>query len=426
MTERRTEPLPGPEAPSAEVLDELLRAFSADVTDKAKLEQIDLASPEVDELISGTPSQVEAQPEVESETPTVQLSPEVELPVELEVSPEDAEPGDAPPDAEEAPLSPDDRQASTTIVISAEDELPDAVYLAAGDPLLQAKPMVAAPTVTGGGQRVFIDDTSGTEGDVLPMEAAATATRIEPRLRERRIAVKRAATRKRLKWALIVVGLIAIVVATLAVLGSGLFAIDDVEVEGAVYTDPAALEAVVEDLRGTPVLRADTGEAERTLERIPWVENARVTTYFPDRARIEIRERRPVAVYQAEDGSFRVIDPDGRVLDVLPAQPVDYLPVTSAELPALNPGEFAPAGFRSAASLVDSLTPGMRAIAASVLVAPDASDLRLLLTDGVEVRFGAGTDLVAKLVRLQTWLDIGRDGAVTSVDVSTDEVTTTP
>ena len=68
----------------------------------------------------------------------------------------------------------------------------------------------------------------------------------------------------------------------------------------------------------------------------------------------------------------------------------------------------------------------MRAIAASVVVAPDASDLRLLLTDGVEVRFGAGTDLVAKLVRLQTWLDIGRDGAVTSVDVSTDEVTTTP
>ena len=69
-------------------------------------------------------------------------------------------------------------------------------------------------------------------------------------LRERRIAVKRAATRKRLKWVLIVVGVVAIVVATLAVLGSGLFAIDDVQVEGAVYTDPAALEAVVEDLQG--------------------------------------------------------------------------------------------------------------------------------------------------------------------------------
>ena len=68
MTERRTEPLPGPDAPSAEVLDELLRAFSADVTDRAKLQQIDLDSPEVEELIAGNPSSVYPQPEVEDET----------------------------------------------------------------------------------------------------------------------------------------------------------------------------------------------------------------------------------------------------------------------------------------------------------------------------------------------------------------------
>ena len=424
MTERRTEPLPGPDAPSAEVLDELLRAFSADVTDRAKLQQIDLDSPEVEELIAGNPSSVDSQPEVEDETVVLTAAAQVEAPAEPDAATDGNRDGDT--DGPSDPPTPDDGPTPTTIVISAEDELPDAVYLAAGDPLLQVTPTASPPTVTGGGQRVFIDDTSGTDGDVLPMEAAATATRIEPRLRERRVAVKRAATRKRLKWVLIVVGVVAIVVATLAVLGSGLFAIDDVQVEGAVYTDPAALEAVVEDLQGTPVLRADTAEAERTLEQIPWVENARVTTYFPDRARIEIRERRAVASYQAEDGSFRVIDPDGRVLDVLPAQPVEYLPITSSDLPAMGPGEFAPAGFRAAASLVDALTPGMRAIAASVTVAPDASDLRLFLTDGVEVRFGAGTDLVAKLVRLQTWLDIGRDGAVTSVDVSTDEVTTTP
>ena len=34
------------------------------------------------------------------------------------------------------------------------------------------------------------------------------------------------------------------------------------------------------------------------------------------------------------------------------------------------------------------------------------------------------TDLVAKLVRLQTWLDIGRTEPSPTVDVSTDEVTT--
>ncbi len=95
-------------------------------------------------------------------------------------------------------------------------------------------------------------------GETISLADASSATRIEPRLRERRIAVKRAAGRKRLRWAFVVVVVAALVVAALAVLGSSLFAIDEVHVDGAVYTDPAALQAVVDDLEGTPVLRADT------------------------------------------------------------------------------------------------------------------------------------------------------------------------
>jgi hypothetical protein len=40
------------------------------------------------------------------------------------------------------------------------------------------------------------------------------------------------------------------------------------------------------------------------------------------------------------------------------------------------------------------------------------------------VRFGAGNDLVAKLVRLQTRLDQVDAGGFQYIDVSTDEVTT--
>ena len=47
-----------------------------------------------------------------------------------------------------------------------------------------------------------------------------------------------------------------------------------------------------------------------------------------------------------------------------------------------------------------------------------------MLTDGIEVRFGAARDLVVKLVRLQTSLDDLEGGAITYVDVSTNEVTT--
>ena len=107
-------------------------------------------------------------------------------------------------------------------------------------------------------------------------------------------------------------------------------------VEGAVYTDPVALQAVVDELEGTPVLRVDTDRAERELESIPWVADARVTTQFPDAATIELREREAVATYQGPDQRFRVIDVDGRVLDVLDGQPAEYLLVAGPDV--VRPG----------------------------------------------------------------------------------------
>ena len=73
---------------------------------------------------------------------------------------------------------------------------------------------------------------------------------------------------------------------------------------------------------------------------------------------------------------------------------------------------------------MQALTPELRARAESVAVTADGSDLRLLLHDGIEARFGAARDLVVKLVRLQTSLDDLQAGRVSYIDVSTNEVTT--
>jgi cell division protein FtsQ len=361
-----TDRKPGSDVPSAEVLDELLRAFSADTEDARRLEQIDLESPAVQELLSPEP---DPQPQQESEV-------------------ESSVPGSTP----------------VPIVIDATDE-----------------PADPTPPSTPEGT-IFIDDR--LTGETVPLEAATATGAVEPRFRERRIAVRRAAGRKRLRWVVAGLAVLLVVVAALAVLGSSLFAVDSVEVEGAVYTDEARLAAVVDDLEGTPVLRVDTDAAERELEAIPWVEHAVVHTDFPHGAKIEIRERTPVATFEGPDGRWRVIDDDGRVLDVLDSQPVDYLLVLSADPPSSTAGQFAPQGFGAAASLVQALTPELRARAQSVSVTPDGSDLRLLLDDGLEVRFGAAQDLVAKLVRLQTRLDQLEGAAFSYVDVSTNEVTT--
>lgn len=304
--------------------------------------------------------------------------------------------------------------APAIIAIGGDDDLPDAVYL---------DEELGGDTASG---PVFIDD-DGSSDAIMPRDA--TSRGIEPRLRERRIGVRRAASRRRLWWALVAAVVGIVLVAGLAVLGSSWFAVDDVTVVGNVYTDPDELAAIVDDLRGTPVLRVDTGEFETRVEEIPWVESARVTTRFPDSATIEIRERTPVASMLGDDLRSRVLDADGRVLAVIDGQPVALVWISGPGTLDLIPGDFAPIGYSSAASLVTKLTPNIRSRVDSMLVTPDGSDLVLVLTSPngpIEVRFGSAIGdnaQIEKLVRLERKLaDIG-DDPVSVIDVSTAEVT---
>ena len=309
----------------------------------------------------------------------------------------------------------------STIAIGGSDDRPDAVYL---DSALEDD-----------SGTVFIDD-DGT-GDALAIKDATTPG-IEPRLRQRRIGVRRAASRKRIKWVLLGMLGITVVLGILTVLGSGWFAIDDVEVSGAVYTDENRLQLVIDDLVGTPVLLADTEAAERELEAIPWVDDARVRTNFPNSATIEIRERTPVATMAGVDGRFRVLDDKGRVLDVIEGQPVAFILLSGPSTLDLAAGQFAPVGPSWAAALVTKLTPTIRPRVISIEVTDDGSDLVMNLAPGagtddsaeqttpIRVRFGSAigdSDQIEKLVRLEDRLDDLSPGTITEINVTTNEVT---
>jgi hypothetical protein len=307
----------------------------------------------------------------------------------------------------------------STIAIGAGDDLPDAVYLDGGD------------LGDGSAGTVFIDD-DGIGDAIAPKDA--TLPGIEPRLRQRRITVHRAMGLRRLKWVVagVVAGLVAL--AALTVLGSGLFAIDDVSVGGNVYTDKNRLDVVIDELKGTPVLLADTEAAERALEAIPWVETARVRAKWPSTATIEIRERTPVATMRGADGRFRVLDDEGRVLDVIEGQPVAFILLGGPNTLDLAAGEFAPIGPASAASLVTKLTPTIRPRVQTIDVTDDGADLVIVLapadeavqTTPIRVRFGSAlgdSDQIEKLVRLENQLDDLPAGVVTEINVATNEVT---
>lgn len=298
------------------------------------------------------------------------------------------------------------------IVIEA-DDLPDAVTLD-GD---------LSPG--SGRSRVVID--AEDDIDVVPVaEEGPPPPTPDPRLRARRIAVRRAESRRRIKWVVGAAVVIVLVAAALVLLASPLLSIRTVEVEGAVYTDPERLAAIVGQLKGEPILTADLDGAERRLEEIPWVRAARVTMHFPDRVSIQIAERSPIAHFRGADGLYRVIDVEGRVLDAIEGIPADYLPIDGSG-PNVPPGEFAGTSWRAAAQLANALPVSLRPRVERLGVT-EAGELTMELSDPptggtILVRFGFPDRYQDKLVALINELPRHEPGTITVIDVSTGDPT---
>ncbi len=420
-------PEPHDHEPDQAALDELMRAFGekpdataadvpaaepavdpdeADVSDVIDVvDVVDAADGEPAELLIVEQEPMESPVDPTPTPPTVIRIDDYSGSVVTDVGA--AEPP-APPEPAPAP-SGDEPPA----VIAIEDhDLPDPVYVAGN---LER---------SGTRSIVFIEDDD--TGDTIAPDAERDVRRgIEPRMRERRAAVKRAIGRKRLRWILLTFVLVVVGVGGLAVLGSGLFAVeaDNVRVFGAVYADEAGVQAVVDDLVGTPTLRADTQAAEEALEAIPWVDEARVRITFPNSATIEIREREAWTTYQGPDQRYRVLDREGRVLAVLDGYPIAYLLLAGPDPVDLEPGDFAPQGYAAASELAKNLTGSIRGQVSFVSVTADGSRLSIFLDDGTEVRFGAARDLFNKLLRLETTLANNPDREPGVIDVSTSEVT---
>jgi len=310
---------------------------------------------------------------------------------------------------------------SRNVIVIGDDDRPDALYLdeEAGQRLRDVH--VDDNDDTGGRSTIVISDLDES-GSIETLPARSSGS-MDPRVRARRIAVRRAKSRKRLIWVAIAAAVVLLLVGALAVLASSLFDVRKVDVQGAVYTDPEQLSSIVAGVHGDPILLVDTRQIERQLESIAWVESARVSTEFPHTVFIDIRERKPIATFAGSDGKYRVVDRDGRVLDVVDGVPIDYMLVTGAD-PDVDRGQFAGRPFASAAQLAIALPPEIRAITKSIGVDATTGDLTLQLGDKTVAHLGVATDMSNKLVRLLSEVRGGLDG-ICAVDVATSEISRT-
>ena len=186
----------------------------------------------------------------------------------------------------------------------------------------------------------------------------AKGPRVHPRMRARRIAVKQAAGRRRIWWAAVLVVLLVLGLAALAVFSSSLFDIQHVRVSGVTNSDPAQIREITDDILGKAILTADLHGVKVRLEQLPWVKYAQVKMQFPHTVLVQVAERTPVAAFQSADGRWRVIDIDGRVIDVLAGRPIDYVAIFGPG-PDKIAGESAPE-YANIAQFVTALPPVLR------------------------------------------------------------------
>jgi len=259
--------------------------------------------------------------------------------------------------------------------------------------LVTAKKVPQTKVDSSGKKRVVISDDSEVvdkKSSRNPSDNGAS------RFRLRRIAVRREEGRRRLRWFSVLGLAVAAVIIVLLLLTSPLLSVRKVDVEGVVYAKPELIASIVDSIDGEPILTVDLDAAENKLLMIPWVRQARVSMHLPSRVTIEVVERSPIAFFRSVDGFNRVIDRDGRVLDVIEGDPVDFTPIIGTG-PNLSAGQNTEQPFLGAAELINALPSELRARLLTVTVSPEG-EVSLALTNDVEVLFGRPDDFQVKLV----------------------------
>lgn len=189
--------------------------------------------------------------------------------------------------------------------------------------------------------------------------------------------------------ALAVAGVVA--AATWALVGSKFLVVRSVAVTGTHLVPKSEVLAAAAIPHGLPLVRVNTADAARRIERITDVKSAVVTRDWPDRIVITVTERRPVLAV-ADGRRFDLIDPTGVIVQQV-ARPPAGMPRFTPAGPLLHSP-----GVAAAASVLRSL-PAAIARQVRLVTAANVDAVTLRLANGSTVDWG-GTGRTAQKTRV--------------------------
>lgn len=239
------------------------------------------------------------------------------------------------------------------------------------------------------------------------------AVRINPRIRERRIEVRREAGRRRLRVLLVVSSVLSAVGLAFLAVTSPMLDVDHIRIVGAQHVTLAQVRAASSVHVHDHLLFVDAGAAARRIEQLPWVEHATVVRDFPGTVKIRITEYTPTAYVKVASGVM-LVAANGHVIahaSVIPANSIEVRGVRQPPAPGdlLSPPD--------AAGIVAHLPAALAHSVAAVDVGGNGVALDLIA--GGEIRLGDTSDLAAKAASALAVLAHLGTAHFTYIDVST-------
>lgn len=218
-----------------------------------------------------------------------------------------------------------------------------------------------------------------------------SSAQMDPRVAARRQELAHGRMRKRRRLVLVVLLVMALAAIAVGVWFTPLFDVDRVLVRGNAVLSSDAIRRASGITNGEPMALIRPGDAERRVDRLPYVASTRVTRDLPGTVIIEVRERVGVAWAPRADGAPAVLDGTGRVLALPEAPPTD-LPRIEGLSNIPDPGRRV--SDSSALGVLPQLPPGLRSLVATVVT--DANGVTLRLVDALDVLLGDPDDIAAK------------------------------
>jgi cell division septal protein FtsQ len=171
------------------------------------------------------------------------------------------------------------------------------------------------------------------------------------------------------------------------------FPIREVAVAGTARLAPAEVRAAAA-LDGAPVFAASARTAEARLAALPAVRRARVRIELPDRAVVEIEERRPAIALSSPAGPL-FADPEGMLFAVGSA--ANGLPLLRDETGRRASGERLDPALVSATLAIAAREPAYFGRAVEDIRLTSVYGLVATLAGGTEIRLGAPQQVELKL-----------------------------